>query len=332
MQVEANLSIAVFGDINVDLSFSIPTLPREGDDIPATALGWNSGGAGLNAAIAFARLGGRVRLIGRIGRDPAAEVALRAARTNQLDCSAVQIDNEIPTGLCGVIVSPNGQRTFLSYRGANVHCAPADLGSDLLAGCALLFIGGHTLLDDPQRASALRLIDLAKAKGIPIALDLCLPAIHRVYRIIEPLLPQIWLLTLNEDELQAMLPGHNIRQGLERLHAYGVCYVGVKRGAQGCSVGRDNAQLDILPPAVSAVDTNACGDAFAAGFAWALLHGADLRASATLANLLGALTATRAGAAEAIPERAAIVSRLDSSLHYLLAPPVAVLGQAPTTA
>lgn len=320
MQADVSLSVAVFGDINVDLSFSVTTLPSEGDDMPATALSWNSGGAGLNTAVAFAQLGGHVRLIGRIGSDPAAEVALRAARTARLDCSAVQIDHEAATGLCGVIISPNGQRTFLSYRGANTRCKPADLEPDILTGCALLFVGGHTLLDDPQRASALRLIDLAMTNNIPIALDLCLPAVRSALRTVEALLPRIWLLTLNEAELETMLPGQSIQQGLKRLHVTGVRYVAVKRGAQGCSVSKGDAQLDLLPPAVSAVDTNACGDAFAAGFAWALLHNADLAASATLANLLGALTATKPGAAEAIPGRAAIVARLDSSLHHLLAP------------
>ncbi len=318
MSEEQPLQIAVIGDINVDLSFALPFFPQEGDDVPAGDLRWGSGGAALNMAVALSRLGAIPRLVGRVGVDPAAAVALRMARSAGVDLSALQTDAHVATGLCGVVVSPNGQRTFLSFRGANVQTDPAAIHVGALTGCAQVLIGGHSLLEDPQRTTAVSAVTWAAEHGVPVALDLCLPAVRTARRLISGLLPQLWLLTMNEAELRALLPGQSMNQALETLRSAGPTNVVVKRGAQGCSVMSNDGRFDVLPPAVMVLDTNGCGDAFSAGFAWALLGGADPSQAAVLGNLLGALTATQPGSADAIPARNAIADRLDYGLHYLL--------------
>ena len=94
------MTILVLGDANADLSAALVRFPAEGDDSQITALGWGSGGGATNVAAALALLGEQARLLARVGRDPAAEIALRVARAAGADLAAVQIDAALATGLC----------------------------------------------------------------------------------------------------------------------------------------------------------------------------------------------------------------------------------------
>ena len=118
--------VLVVGDANADLSARLARFPHEGDDSPLAGLDWQSGGSAVNVATALARLGRRARLAARVGVDPAAEVALAAAHGAGVALELVQRDPSLATGLCFAAVSPGGERTFFSYRGANVALADLD--------------------------------------------------------------------------------------------------------------------------------------------------------------------------------------------------------------
>lgn len=309
------IQVLVFGDINADLTMHIPTYPAEGDDSTAQALTWYSGGTGVNAAATFALLGTRARLVGRVGNDPAADIALRAARNAGVELSALQYEQQVATGLCSVMVSDSGERTFFAFRGANVNYAPAGITPELLAQANLVYVSAYALLEEPQRVAALRLVNMAFIERIPVVLDLALPPARRNRDLILSLLPRLWLITMNEDELQALLPDASTLPALDHLLAGGVAFVAIKRGARGCLLAHGDTRLEAPAPPVTAVDTNGCGDAFAAGCAWALLNRASLLEAARLANLLGALTATRPGAADALPTRKELLSHWDFDLE-----------------
>src|SRR5215831_9274139 len=90
----------VAGDANADIRAALARFPHEGDDSPLRDLDWTSGGSAANVATALARLRAHARLVARVGVDPAAEFALRAARAARVDLAHVQHDVSTATGLC----------------------------------------------------------------------------------------------------------------------------------------------------------------------------------------------------------------------------------------
>lgn len=295
------MTILVVGDANADINAAIERFPAEGDDSLVTALAWSSGGSAANVAAALGRLGLPVRLLARVGSDPAATVALRAARAAGADLSAIQIDPLRATGLCYAAVSPDGNRTFFSFRGANAAMAQPPAG--LLAGLGWLHISAYALIEGTQRASCLALIDMARARALPISLDLCMPALRAGRSEIVALLPQLAVLFGNELELAELCPGLSQDGAAGQLLRHGVPLAVIKLGPRGCLVAEPAGLQHVPAFTVAALDTSGCGDAFVAGFLLARLSGAPLAQCATLANALGALTATRPGAADALPTR-----------------------------
>ncbi|MCU0494533.1 MAG: carbohydrate kinase family protein [Chloroflexaceae bacterium] len=318
MRRSHQLNIAVLGDINADLTVYVPSYPAEGDDSTATGVRWASGGTGLNAATALAVLGAQARLLGRVGTDPAAQVALHAARKAGVDVSLVQHDPAVATGLCSTVVSAGGQRTFFAFRGANVCFDSSNLSPATFAHTNMLYLSGYALLEGPQRTAALHAIELANRLDIPIAFDLALPLARDCGELINELLPRIWLLSMNEDEQRYLAPTMQSEALIEAVLARGVAHVALKQGVRGCLVASASGQVSLAPPNVAAIDTNGCGDAFATAYAMAALQHADMHTCATLANLMGALTATRPGAAEGLPPRHELLAWLDPAHHWLI--------------
>jgi ribokinase len=294
------MTILVVGDANADLSAALPRIPAEGDDVPISALLWGSGGAAANVAAGLARLGAPARLLVRVGVDPAAEIALRIARMAGVDLALVQHDEVVATGLCFAAISASGERTFFSFRGANIGLAtPADAP---LRGVAWLHISAHALLEGPQRTTALALIEEAVRCDIPVSLDLCLPLLRERRAGVLALLPRLQILFANEQEFAALLPDASSDDALERLAIASGGLIVLKRGAAGSVLAAGGRRWSQPGFVVAAIDSNGCGDAFVAGFIHAYTRGAPPEDCATLANALGALTAMRAGSADALPQ------------------------------
>jgi sugar/nucleoside kinase (ribokinase family) len=295
----------VVGDANADLNAELARFPHEGDDCPLRALGWSSGGSAANVATALARLGARARLLARVGTDPAAEVALRAAAAAGVLLDQVERDAAIATGLCFAAVSPGGERTFFSYRGAN-SALTGGAASPLL-GVGWVHLAGHALLSGAQRSLALALAQEAHDRAIPVSLDLCLPLLRGARDVVLTLVPRLAVLFANELELPALVDappvGDGIDAALERFAADEGPIVAAKLGARGSRLG-GRARADVPAFPIVARDTTCAGDAYVAGFLFALVRGASPLTAARLGNALGALTAARPGSADALPSLA----------------------------
>lgn len=286
--------VLVVGDANADLSARLARFPHEGDDSPLAGLDWQSGGSAVNVATALARLGGRARLAARVGVDPAAEVALAAARGAGVSLELVQRDPSLATGLCFAAVSPGGERTFFSYRGANVALADIDVEA-AFRDVGWLHLGGHALLEGPQRATTLALVSEAERRAIGVSVDLCLPLVRAAPAEVRAIAARAKVVFSNEQESEAA------EVAGVALGATGVLVE--KLGARGARVCASGHKASVPAFTVEARDTTACGDAFVAGFLLATTRGALPERAAVIGNAAGALTATRAGAAPSLPSR-----------------------------
>lgn len=279
----------VVGDANADVVAPVSKFPTEGDDLPIEQLLWASGGSAANVATGLGLLGMPTRLIACVGTDPAAEVALRAAEP-VVDLAYVQRDPTAATGICYAIISPSGERTFISFRGANtVLAAPS---SDVWHNIGWLHIAGHALLEHTQRETTLSMVEQAVQHDVPISLDLCLPLVRAHAEATRTLMPRLRVLFGNKLEVSALEP-----------LSTGEALIVLKRGAEGCEL-RGAEQAHIPGFLTVARDTNGCGDAFVAAFLHALAAGYSPTQCAIVANAAGAIAASRPGAAEAMPSRA----------------------------
>ena len=297
-------AVTVIGDMNVDVSLAIDAWPHEGGDVLAHAVTWSSGGTGLNCAVAIARLGFPVRLWSRVGRDPAADQVLNTARDAGVDIGAVQHDTAHATGLCIIPVTPGGERTFLSARGANVQWHAPAQPTD---GPGWLHVCGHALLADPQRSQTINALRRAHAAGWQTSLDLCDPLAPLLIPILAQIDAPLTVLMGNEREVAAV----------PRALGSDAQILVTKRGARGAAVSIGAERITHPGYVVDAIDTTACGDTFGGVFCSALFHGASVVDALAVANAAGALTASRRGAADIEPTRREICRFLIDQQHNL---------------
>lgn len=296
--------VLVVGDAFADLSARVRRFPAEGGDAHARRIDWSSGGSAANVAAALATLGTPVRLMARVGADPAAVVALRAARRAGVDLSLLQEDPSEPTGLCFVVVSANGERTFFSARGASDGLEPPEDAGGILAGVEGVHLSGYALLGG-SRAAALAIARAAREREIRVTLDLCLPLVEGLREETLGLLPLFSVVFGNAREV-SLLAGGDVEAGVRAISARGVGVAVAKTGEKGCVVATGESVRAVAAYPVDVVDTTGCGDAFVAGFLHARARGAELEASGALGNALGALAATAPGSGDALPGQGAI--------------------------
>ncbi len=291
--------LIIIGDMNVDINLAISHWPHEGGDALAHTAIWSNGGTGLNSAIAVARMGGSPHLWGRIGSDPAAHQLLHAVRQSMIQVEDIQIDAELPTGLCVIPVTPHGERTFLSYRGANTAW---QLPNTWPTGNHWLHVCGHALLSDTQRQSARLALREAQLRGWHTSVDLCEGLATQLDDLCTVLPYQLTVLLGNRNEMH--LAQHHIHHPLS-TYAHTII---TKCGADGCVAEDNETHISAAGFVVDAIDTTACGDTFASICVWALMQQHALADALLVANAAGAITASRRGAADITPHRSEVIA------------------------
>ncbi len=288
----------VLGSINMDLVVMAPRLPVPGETIAGDDFGMTPGGKGANQAVAAARLGAEVRMVGRVGEDAFGPMLLRGLESYGVDVSRVAADPDGPSGTAIILLDADGENRIVAVYGANMRCDDAQVREtqSALDGADCLLLQ----LEVPLEVS-LAAARVARQKGVPVVLDPApaSPLPDEAYALVNVLTP-------NQTEAAALVghPVDDISQGRSaavELSGRGVETAIVKLGERGAVYVSGDSSDHVPAFDVEAVDTVAAGDAFGGALGVALAEGRDLAAAIRFAAAAGAVAVTRPGAQTAMP-------------------------------
>jgi ribokinase len=289
--------VLVIGSLNADLVVRAPHFPAPGETIQGEDLATLPGGKGANQAVAAARQGASVAMLGRVGKDNFGDLLLDNLKRNHVDTSRVRRD-DASTGTALIIVDGQGQNSIVLSPGANGKVRPSDVEPASFADLKLILFQLEIPLETVLQAAS-----AAKKNGIRVLLN---PAPAR--SLPDDLIAQADFLLPNETELN-LLTGLAVEdipsaeRAARALLAKGAQTVIVTLGANGALLVTKDFVKHAPAFQVDVVDTTAAGDAFIGGFASALLRGLDLEAAVRYANACGALATTKFGAQPSLPTR-----------------------------
>jgi len=261
--------VVVVGSVNLDLVARCERLPRPGETVTGATLSRVPGGKGANQAVACARLGADVTLVAAVGADDLAEEALAGLREAGVELSLTTAEH--PTGVALIYVDAAGENQIVVAPGANWALEDVGLRQHEAVLCQLE-IPDEAVLSAWEQCAGLFCLNAAPARAIGVDADLTV---------------------VNRYELEVL----SRRDGL----------VAVTLGAEGALLLDDGEEIArAAPPAVTAVDGTAAGDAFTACLLVSLLEERDLQESLERACAAGALAASRPGAQPSLPTSAEV--------------------------
>ncbi len=291
--------VVVVGAINVDLVIEAERLPRPGETVVGAGVQHHGGGKGANAAVAAARAGASVRLIGAVGADDTGTAALAELRAVGIDVTDVAVLAGTPTGVALIVVDPHGENQIAVGAGANAALSVAHVTTALGralpdAGCVLV----STEIPGDAVAAA---IAAAVAAGVSCILN---PA--PVIPVVSELLTLRPVLTPNRTELAGIADALNLTDAsrdespldaqARELSARTGAPVIVTLGADGALLVADGVAERIPSPPAVVRDTTGAGDTFNGVLAAHLAAGDDLKAAVRAAVAAASRSVTQPGA------------------------------------
>jgi ribokinase len=286
-------AIVVVGSLNLDLVVRVPRHPQPGETVLGGDVQRYPGGKGANQAVAAARLGQPVAMVGRVGDDDVGRSLVAGLERDRVDVGAVLITPGVPSGAALITVDDEGENAIVVSPGANSHVT----GEDVRAAAAQLETASAVLLQLEIPLDA-----VAEATRLARGTVVLNPAPAK------PLPPEVIascdVLVPNRSEL-ALLTGRDAGSHDDVAAAAGTVgpAVVVTLGEDGALVVADGHVTHVPAVEVDAIDTTAAGDSFCAALADALVRGADLVEAARWAVRVAAVTVTRPGAQTSLPDR-----------------------------
>ena len=297
------VKVCVVGSLNMDLVVKGPRLPRVGETVSGGTFATFPGGKGANQAVAAARLGAQVAMVGKVGQDAFGRQLVDGLRREGIDAAHVRVVPGEATGVAFIGVDGEGRNMIMVASGANLRVGSGDVedARDTIAGARVLLLQLEVAIEVVRHAAA-----IAKAAGALVCLDPA-PAVP----LPDALYADVDVIDPNEVEAQ-ILTGIEIRtiadaeRAAAALRDRGPRVAVVKMGDRGAFYAGPEGRGHVPAAAVRAVDTTAAGDAFAAALGVRFGEGGDVADAVSFATRVAGIKVTRMGAQNAMPTRAEV--------------------------
>jgi ribokinase len=293
--------IVVIGSANTDLVVKAARLPAPGETVLGGEYHLSLGGKGANQAVAAARLGARVTLVARLGRDAFGRQAFAAYQAEGIDLGNLVWDESAPSGIALIMVDQAGENMICVAPGANARLSPGDVlaAEPAIRGADCVLLQLEIPLETVQTA-----VDLAVSHHVRVILNPA-PAAPLPRQLLE----QVDVLTPNQREAAALAGGDaplDAGELIGRLKdRYRLKNLVMTLGKEGAMLYAEKPEL-IPPYPVTPLDTVGAGDAFNGALGVALARGDPLPQAVQFANAAAALSTTRLGAQAGMPTAKAV--------------------------
>jgi ribokinase len=299
--------IVVVGSCNADMVIKVPRLPKPGETVTSGSFFRARGGKGANQAVAAARAGGAVAMIGSVGLDTFGDDAIAGLEEDGIDTSHVVRSAATPSGVALIMVGASAQNLIAVAAGANALLSAADIRA-----CEATIASADVLITQLEipLAAAEEAVGIAHRAGVRVILN---PA--PAGPLSDDLLRRVSVLTPNASETERLTginPAGNgaLAKAADALLARGAGACVITLGAAGVYVATRERRERVEPWDVTPEDTTGAGDVFSGALAVALGDGKDLFEAARFANAAAAISVTRRGAQPSAPHRDEITSLL----------------------
>jgi ribokinase len=288
--------ITVIGSINMDLVVETNHVPENGETTLGTSFSTFFGGKGANQAVAMARLGKKVQMIGACGTDEYGKIALSSLKDENIITDHVFLFSNETTGIASIIVS-DGDNRIIVVPGANHRLTPQEIQrlEQEIASSEMVVMQ----LEIPSNTVHAAL-EICKEHKIPVVLN---PAPVNNFK--KEFIDLATYLTPNESECKSIF-GENIEQSLERYPNKLL----VTLGEKGARFYNGKEHVFIKSFETKAVDTTGAGDTFNGSFAVALTEGKTIEEAARFANASASLAVEKKGAQSGMPSLDSVLNRL----------------------
>ena len=286
--------MVVIGSLNRDISVLTPRLPVPGESVTGREHFFGPGGKGANQAVAAARLGARVAMVGRVGADDYGAALVSGLQKERIDVSAVAVDEAAATGIAVITIDDEAENTIVVSPGANMRLTSDQVHehAGVIATAPVVLVQLEVPMDAvlaaAEVATGLFCLNPAPARPLP-----------------RTLLDRIDVLVPNRSELAILTDSREPADVTEaiaaarRLGHEGATVVTL--GGEGAVIVDGDRATEVPAPEVAAVDPTGAGDAFCGALAGQLSRGRPLEQAVEWAVAAGALAATRRGAQDAMP-------------------------------